>query len=192
MQKETDIFPLSKIRKVKGSRRLAREKVMQILMADELGEADVSAVFGHVFFRKFNFGDKEQKQHKLLTPDEITEIESDVPIEWNDEEIEFGRLLIAKVIEYKTDIQALISKFANNWDLDRIAIIDRLLMQIALTELLHFPEIPTKVSINEAIDIAKKYSTGRSSTFINGVLDSALDYLKTEGMIQKTGRGLQE
>lgn len=192
IQNNIEQFPLTKHKSINGSRRLAREKALQILMAREIAETDASILFSHIFFRKFNFGDNEVKPLKLLNPDEIIELEGDIPIHWEDEEIEFGRLLIAKTIEHYDYINSLIQKFADNWDFDRIAIVDKILMQLAVTELLYFPEIPTKVSIDEAIDIAKKYSTGKSSTFINGVLDALHEHLKSEDLIKKTGRGLRE
>jgi N utilization substance protein B len=188
----SDHFPLSKTRTIKGSRRLAREKAMQILMAKEIAETDTAPLFTHIFFRKFNFGDTEEKQTKLLNPEEIYELESDIPIEWDNEEIDFGRMLIAQTLDNQQYINDLIRQFAENWDFERIAIVDRILMQLAVSELLYFNEIPTKVSINEAIDIAKKYSTSKSSTFINGVLDSVHEHLQANGLIKKTGRGLLE
>lgn len=189
----TDGFPLSKQSKVKGSRRLAREKVLQVLCAYFICESSLDSLFQHVFFRKFNFGDnEEEKSTKLLKPEEIYELDADVPIIWKDDEIEFGRNLIHHTIENLEEIDKMIIKFAQNWELERIALIDHTLMQMATTELIKFPEIPPKVSINEALDIAKKYSTHKSRIFINGVLDSILNKLKKEGTINKTGRGLKE
>jgi N utilization substance protein B len=126
----------------------------------------------------------------LLTEEEIFEIEADIPILWEDDEIQFGRNLVKYTIENKPVINELIEQHTANWHLERIAKIDILLMQIAITELLKFEEIPTKVSINEAIDIAKKYSTHKSGTFINGILDSIFIQLKKDNLIKKTGRGL--
>jgi N utilization substance protein B len=78
----------------------------------------------------------------------------------------------------------------NNRELNRIAIVDKALIYIGLAEFTHFPEIPPKVTINEAIEISKIYSTEKSGVFINGILDGALDYIKINGGINKTGRGL--
>ena len=77
-----------------------------------------------------------------------------------------------------------------NWDLERIAFMDILIMQMAITELLNFPSIPTKVTLNEYLDIAKFYSTSKSNVFINGVLDKVADQLRTEKKLVKSGRGL--
>ncbi len=79
-----------------------------------------------------------------------------------------------------------------NWELDRIAMVDTILMKMAICELLNFPTIPVKVTINEYIDISKIYSTPKSREFVNGVLDSLMKELKESDAIRKTGRGLME
>ena len=194
----TDSFPLSKAKQINGNRRLAREKVMQVLMAHEISGVEWEAIFSHVFFREFNFDEvlntssEFNPMLKLLTPAEVTEIESDIPILWKDEEIEFGRILTKSTIELKSEIDDMIQNLVQNWELVRLALIDKILMYIAATEIMKFPEIPLKVSINEAIDIAKKYSTEKSGTFINGILDKILETLKADGKVHKTGRGLIE
>ncbi|MFP4527742.1 MAG: transcription antitermination factor NusB [Candidatus Kapaibacterium sp.] len=188
----TSPFPLSQDSRVKGTRRLAREKTLQVITAYEAGGSDLDLIFNHIFFREFNFGDGEEKIEKLLTPAEVLELESDVPIQWKKEEVEFASELLRKSIDNKDSIDTIIDKFTANWELDRIALIDRLLLRLAIAELLYFEEIPTKVSINEAIEISKNYSTDKSSNFINGVLDSVLDDLKKTGQLRKTGRGLIE
>jgi len=79
-----------------------------------------------------------------------------------------------------------------NWDEDRIAFVDNLLMNMALCEILYFPYIPVKVSINEYLELAKLYSTNQSHTFINGVLDKVQKELRESNKITKLGRGLVE
>ncbi len=197
-ENETNRFPLSQTKKVKGTRRRAREKVLQVLIAHEVSGTEWRVIFKHAFYREFNFGDDEEvnkdpeKAGKLLTPMEVQELEADIPIEWEPDEIEFGQALVQYTLDNKQFTDGLIKEIAKNWELERIALIDRILMHIAVTELIKFPEIPPKVSINEAIDIAKKYSTDKSGTFINGVLDTILDRLRKEGKIKKSGRGLLE
>jgi N utilization substance protein B len=87
---------------------------------------------------------------------------------------EFTLDLVRKTIECREPIDALIREHVEKWELDRIAILDRLIMRQAICEILFFPDIPPKVTINEAIEIAKKYSTEKSDKFINGVLDAVL------------------
>ena len=77
-----------------------------------------------------------------------------------------------------------------NWELERMALIDKIVLRMGVTELLYFPEIPPKVSINEAIDISKDYCTRNSGKFVNGILDAILDDLKKEEKLNKSGRGL--
>lgn len=190
MNENQEIFPLSKSRKIKGTRRLSREKVLQIIIAYEVSDTPWTEIFNHIFFRDFTFDDIETEPKKLLTPDEILEIESDIPIVWAKEEIEFATKLIEKIVDNKNYLDELIKQFAENWELERIAIIDRAIIHIAVSEFLFFEEIPTKVSINEAIDIAKNYSTEKSGIFINGILDAILDLLKSQGKLIKSGRGL--
>ena len=85
---------------------------------------------------------------------------------------EYGTLLSRKVLEHQEDIDAKIVEASSHWNLERIAIVDRLIICCAAAELMYFPDIPTGVAINEAVDIAKKFSTGESSRFVNGVLDA--------------------
>ena len=108
----------------------------------------------------------------------------------NKEDKDFIIELFRNTISSRTEYLKMIEETANNWDLDRIAFMDILVMQLALTEFLQFPSIPTKVTLNEYLDIAKYYSTDKSNTFINGVLDKILAQLRAENKIQKTGRGL--
>lgn len=100
--------------------------------------------------------------------------------------------LFQKAVMFDEEYQKLISEKTKNWEAERIAIVDILLMKLALTELIHFPGIPVKVSMNEYIEIAKEFSTPKSNLFINGILDKILAELKTSGKIRKSGRGLIE
>ncbi|MCT1526726.1 MULTISPECIES: transcription antitermination factor NusB [Sphingobacterium] len=98
--------------------------------------------------------------------------------------------LLKLTIKYAKEYQELISEKTKNWEADRIALIDNLLMRMAITELIHFPTIPVKVTINEYIELSKAFSTLKSSTFINGILDKILSDLTTQRRIKKEGRGL--
>ncbi len=108
----------------------------------------------------------------------------------NDEDREFVKHLFRKTTLYREMSMKLIEEKASNWDLDRIAFMDVLIMQLAITEMIEFTSIPTKVTLNEFLEIAKFYSTEKSNTFINGVLDKIMQKLKEENKIKKTGRGL--
>lgn len=105
---------------------------------------------------------------------------------------EFVKLLFEKTIINNQSYEASISAKTKNWDVDRIAMMDILLMKMALAEMMTFESIPVKVSINEYIDISKEYSTPKSKLFINGIIDKLATEYKAEGKIVKTGRGLLE
>jgi N utilization substance protein B len=106
------------------------------------------------------------------------------------ENYEFGKNLFLNVIEHSGELDEMIAKKIKNWELDRIALIDRIVLRMGICELKYFPEIPPKVSINEAIELAKKFSTERSGKFVNGVLDAVYNELKETGQLVKHGRGL--
>jgi N utilization substance protein B len=108
----------------------------------------------------------------------------------NDSEKEFVVELFRKTVAMNTENELLIDELTKNWELERIAKMDIILLKIGITELQIFPEIPTKVTLNETIEISKYYSTPKSNTFINGVLDKAIDRLKKDKKIVKIGRGL--
>lgn len=195
MSESKNIFPLSNKRSIKGNRRLAREKVLQIVMSYYSCESDLNELFDHIFFRNFYFGDEEDSENekgRFLRPEEILEMESDIPIVWREEDIEFGKLLSNSLVNKQEYLNELLEEFASNWEIDRIAKVDRYLVQSAICELIFFDEIPPKVSINEAIEISKKYSTDKSKMFVNGILDSILKKLVQEGKMTKSGRGLKE
>lgn len=109
----------------------------------------------------------------------------------NDEDAEFGVKLIKEVVSNKDLLGSEIDKFTANWDNERIAQIDLILLQMCLAEFLFFDSIPVKVSINEYIELAKEYSSPKSNIFINGVLDTISKQLIIEGRIKKNRRGLQ-
>lgn len=145
-----------------SSRREAREHVMQALYAHEVG------------------GIQPEHLVQRILRNEIDDSSA----------LEFAEQLFRETTGQTDELDQIIQKHTENWELDRIAPVDRCLLRMATCELLNFEEIPPKVSIDEAIEIAKKYSTPKSNTFINGVLDSVLMDLQRQGRLQKSGRGL--
>ncbi len=109
-----------------------------------------------------------------------------------DDDRKFVVELFRNALIHSEEYFSYIDAYTRNWDLDRIAYMDRIIMLTTIAELVHFPTIPIKVTLDEHIEIAKYYSTPASSTFINGVLDKIVDTLKKEGKIRKEGRGLIE
>jgi transcription antitermination protein NusB len=148
---------------LKSNRRILRVKALQILYAYEMNKEGLTA----------------------LTEGILSDIESK-------SEKEFSIQLVNKVIAYQKELDVRIQAKVDNWEIERIALIDKLLLRIGIAEILFFPDIPPKVSINEVIEIGKDYSTSNSGKFINGILDSILSDLKEEGKLNKTGRGLIE
>ncbi|HMU41741.1 MAG TPA: transcription antitermination factor NusB [Ignavibacteriaceae bacterium] len=146
-----------------SKRRFIREKVLQILYAYELNNQSLSETMNLIL--------KEIKDKK---------------------EREFAELLASRVITNKAEIDKKISLCVDNWEMSRVALIDKLLLRMGLCEILYFPDIPPKVSINETIEIAKAFSTAGSGKFINGILDAILSDLKSHDILQKEGRGLVE
>jgi transcription antitermination protein NusB len=142
-------------------RRYVREKVLQILYAQEMNKDALQALLDGML--------------------------SDV----NDSaERDFADNLVNRVIIHKKNLDEIIKKRVDNWEMNRIALIDKILLRMGICEILYFPDIPPKVSINESIEIAKIYSTAGSGKFINGILDAVLNELKIKGEVKKTGRGL--
>lgn len=117
------------------------------------------------------------------------------PGESEDDELEdkaFMKDLFRKTIVNADKYDVLIAAKAENWEIERIALMDTILIRMALCELLSFPSIPVKVTLNEYIEISKMYSSAKSKVFINGILDKLISQLKEEKKVRKTGRGLME
>ena len=145
-----------------GGRRKARELVLQACYAHELSGNSVDQVL---------------ELNVLSGPD-------------NASTKKFATLLFTKTVAEQENFDAMIKVWAANWEFDRIAIIDKILLRMAICEFLYFEDIPPKVSIDEAIEIAKLYSTENSGRFVNGILDAILNDLEKKGSIKKKGRGL--
>lgn len=126
-----------------------------------------------------NFSSDDYKQNKL----------AEVTGNW-DEDREFIIELFQQSIRHDAAYQDMISKKTQNWEPDRIAMMDTLLMKMAIAEFINFTSVPVKVTINEYLEISKEFSTPKSNSFINGILDKILYELKAENKIRKVGRGL--
>jgi transcription antitermination protein NusB len=109
-----------------------------------------------------------------------------------EDEIPFVKILLRKTIDHDQENEKLIDELTQNWELDRIAKMDIILMKMAITEMTEFNNIPVNVTLNEYIEISKFYSTPKSNGFINGVLDKAIERLTADKKINKVGRGLMK
>lgn len=193
---EENPFPLSKKRVIEGNRHIAREKVLQILSAYQVMDSNRQNIFSHIFYREFNLHEPEASDFdataRVLHPDEVKESEADTPIQWRDKDVEFAHQLLQSALNHEAQFDEIIERLAKNWELERIALIDRQLLRMGLAEILSFADIPPRVTLNEIIELAKSYSTDKSNVFINGILDAAVDELRDAGKVHKEGRGLQE
>jgi N utilization substance protein B len=147
----------------KPSRRQVREYVMQVLFAHRLGGESVEFLAGELLWPKM--GEDEASRS-------------------------FARELLDAVVSHEAEADALIAGAAHNWDLERIAAIDRVIMRMAICELKYVQSVPPKATINESLEIAKRFSTDKSAPFINGVLDAIRGELERSGQLVKQGRGL--
>jgi len=145
-------------------RRKVRERVLQTLYAYELSREPIEFVI----------------QQILVDLDEQPEM------------VDFAKRLTMKVVQTSDELDTIIRERVANWEFSRLAILDMIILRMAICELLYFEDIPPKVSINEAIEIARRFSTEKSDKFVNGVLDSVFEELRGGGKIKKTGRGLLE
>ena len=129
---------------------------------------------------------KEMKRIDIQSPSSFN-LPSPIVFE---QEIQFGQFLFNSVVNNYNELLSNLDGRTPNWDSDRIALIDKLIMVIAIAELIYFPLIPTKVTINEYIEIAKEFSTSSSGKFVNGILDNIVKDLTKNHIIVKKGRGL--
>jgi N utilization substance protein B len=113
-----------------------------------------------------------------------------MPLFKNREDEDFVKQLFRKAVLNSASYSEFIDNNTTNWEVERIALMDILVMQLAIAEILEFPEIPVKVTLNEYIEIAKYYCTSKSSTFVNGILDNIVKEIRARKLFNKYGRGL--
>jgi len=145
-------------------RRTAREKVLQALYARELSGNPLETIL--------------QETMEPLAQDEKTHLYALALARYADTEAE--------------QIDKRVKPHLANWEYSRLAIIDKILIRMGICEFIYFEDIPPKVTINEMIEIARRYSTDQSDKFVNGILDAILTDLKKDGELHKSGRGLVE
>jgi len=112
-----------------------------------------------------------------------------VSLNW-EEDRDFTEKLFNSAILLAPEYRELIAKNTRNWEVDRLPLTDRVILEMAIAEMIHFPNIPVKVTINEYIELTKEYSTPKSRQFINGILDVIAKSMKASGAVKKSGRGL--
>ena len=146
-----------------SKRRQVRERVLQAVYAYEASEDTVEHVIDTLI--RSTFGDDKTY-------------------------LRFAERLFLKTADAKAEADVLIDRHIENWDLNRLARTDRYVLWMAITELLYFEDIPPKVTLNEAVEVARVFGTDKSPAFVNGVLDAVLRELEGTDRMTKTGRGL--
>ena len=160
-------------------RNIRKNEIFNELMEDHSAtwKDDKSLVIGAI---------KKTLKALPLDPDYLTKLE--IP----EETYEFGIKLLNRVLQEDEELGNIFEPTLKNWDIERLAILDVILLKMAICEFLHFDSIPTKVTLNEYVEIAKVYSTSKSKDFINGILDKVMRELDDQGKINKSGRGLMD
>lgn len=148
-----------------SQRRLARERALQLLFSHAINERDTDELY-----------------LELIKSDEFL----------NEQALEFARQILLLYNQHTGEINQIITDHLSNWDFSRVALVDKILIQIGILEFKYFPEIPPKATINELIEIAKDFSTEESGKFINGILHAIKEDLQAKGELHKEGRGLIE
>lgn len=146
-----------------SKRRQVRERVLQALYAQEVSGDDADHVLATLVRPPFT--------------DDATALR-------------FAEKLFLRGLDVRDEADALLQTHVRNWELSRLALTDRLVVRMAVAELLHFEDIPPKVTLNEALELAKSFSTEKSGAFVNGVLDAVYHDLRASGRVAKAGRGL--
>ncbi|HKJ04855.1 MAG TPA: transcription antitermination factor NusB [Geopsychrobacteraceae bacterium] len=143
-----------------NNRRVGRECALKILFAAKLAEGSETASLMETFWNNFRFADD-------VLGEPLENVETPLPMAAR----KFTEMLVGGVVEYRPVLDRTIQEVAKNWSLERMAPVDLSILRIGTYELLYQPEIPDRVTINEAIEIAKRYGTKESPSFINGLLD---------------------
>jgi N utilization substance protein B len=160
-------------------RELRKNEIYEEIVDDNypFWQEDKSLVIGA--FKKIikQLPDEREKFYEDYLPDDDTVIA-------------FGRRLIGVTMEQADELEKMIEPTLKNWDMERLAVLDVIIIKMALVEFLFFPTIPTKVTLDEYVDVSKEYSTPKSKDFVNGILDKLMKTLSEEGKIKKEGRGL--
>lgn len=178
----------------KGTQTFASGRKFWVALMHYCGSE--SELFNHCMEEHFMnwYDDDEAVETQLLKALDHCKEDDFSPLDAGDsldhETVAFAQELFEKGIVVAEEAQELIASTTTHWDPARMAQVDLMLLQMAVAEFLFFPSIPVKVTINEYLEIAKRYSTPKSNAFLNGILDTLQQELKKQGKLNKTGRGL--
>ena len=153
-----------------GSRRKAREAVLKALYLSESRNISIDEAFHEM----------AEIDRLILSGVDESEVSELKPfaLGLDEQQMEFARTIAHRIVDSREQLSEQIKPVLENWDFSRISRIERFIMWIALAEMQYMPDIPIPVSINEAIELAKKYSSQQSSSFVNGILDAIAKKMK--------------
>lgn len=154
-------------------------------IGDYLAESDIHWDENKSVLRSLAVKTLQDYEPELDPPFELKRV-----IQNEDDDLDFFNKLFKGTLDADKELDELVKKYIKNWDITRVALTDRIILKMAVTEMKTFYSIPVKVTINEFIEISKQYSTPKSKQFINGILDVLANELTSEGVIRKSGRGL--
>jgi N utilization substance protein B len=170
-------------------RALVRHLVKGILFKEEVIDKFFEEKLLHWTEDKAILKSMVDKTVKNLQVECTTVDLADFSYNW-EEDRQFFEEIFDVTLEKENELDYWIELKSKNWEMERLALIDLIILRLALAEMLYFPSIPVKVTINEYIEISKKYSTPKSRQFVNGILDVLSKELKEKGLLKKSGRGL--
>lgn len=176
-----ETFPLRRKKVLHGSRRLAREKILQVFTAATTAQVPWESVFEHIFYRDFT-AEVPATDRLLLTPEEILELEADTPICWEESDEAFARQVLQAAEHHRETALELLRRILQHWDVERLVPVDRLILLLSMAEMIALPQTPVPIIIDEAVELAKKYSTEHSGPFVNGVLEAAYYHMVRVGL----------
>lgn len=165
-------------------KHIVRNLILNGTINDYLAEVDIRWAEDHHIVKSL-----VDKTIKSFREDTGTIQIHKLSMDWEDDLI-FIDTLFEKTANLEADKKDLIARNTKNWEVDRLPLTDRVILEMAIAEMIHFPGIPVKVSINEYIELAKAYSTPKSPQFVNGILDVMSRELQSQGTVKKSGKGL--
>lgn len=170
---------------------ILRFLIKKVIGASQILDDDVSDHFINIDDDQYYVLISLQKKLKSFDSNkELLFLQSFLLQDDKEDVVKFASNLLDKYYDHEEELVSIIKPKLKNWDIERIAVLDVVLLKMAICELKYFPNIPVKVTINEYIDLAKEYSSDKSKDFINGMLDKIMKELKTNNQLKKQGRGL--
>lgn len=159
-----------------GKRHAAREMAVQMLYQHEMGETELPQLFQSFDLTDFLAGEGEAKRGRREDPEAVRRRVR--------EAFDQARTLVEGTTRYRPEIDELIRSQADNWRLERMPVVDRNILRLAVYEMLHRPDVPKLVVLDEAIELAKRYGSDQSSRFVNGLLDGLLKQRAFPGSVR--------